>query len=500
MEFITDLVAARAALTPDRPAMEELMSRRRVTYRMLDAGAAQAAGALEALGVGAEDRVAVLCRNRIAFFELLLGAAKLGAILVPLNWRAPAPELQPLIDDAAPTVLVYGAEDEAVARSLGGAKLRHVGLDDLGPEGWEALCAAAAPAPGRPRWPTAQCWYLLYTSGTTGAPKAVVQTYAMALANYVNLRQAIALGPDDVTLNYLPLFHTAGINLHTLPTLIAGGLSLVLPGFDAAQTLALVVEGRLTAFFGVPAVYQQLALTPGFDTADLGAVRSWSCGGAPLPDALVHVYAAKGVRVCNGYGMTETGPTTFLMDAARVLEKVGSVGRAQLLVEAKAMRADGAPAAIGEDGELWLRGPGITPGYWRKPAETAAAFTEEGWLKTGDLARQDRDGDWRIVGRAKEMFISGGENVYPAEVENVLALHPDILEAAVVGAPDPDWGEVGVAFVMARPGRAVDPSALDAFCRSRLAGFKAPRRFVPVSDFPRTPAGKVRKHLLSPPA
>jgi fatty-acyl-CoA synthase len=428
----------------------------------------------------------------------LFGAANTGAIVTPLNWRAPFPELLPLIEQARPTLIFCGQEDHEIASRLAsacGATL--IDFDDQSALGYESLLSNAAPHAGRSRWLSDDIWYLLYTSGTTGQPKAVIQTYGMALVNAINVGQAIDLRADDVTLNFLPLFHTAGINLHTLPTLFAGGHVLVLPGFDASSVIELLETGKVTTFFGVPAIYQALSLHPRFGLVDLSVVRHWGCGGAPLPDALVHSFAARGALVANGMGMTETGPTVFLADPQTATQKVGSVGKPQILCDARIVRPDGTDAAIDEAGELWLSGPGITPGYWNNPTATAAAFTPDGWLRTGDLARQDSDGSYFIVGRLKEMFISGAENVYPAEVENVLALHPSVLEAAVCGIEDDRWGEIGWAWILLRPD-ATDPSSgeLDRWCKDRLAAFKVPKRFLFVDEFPRTPAGKVQKHII----
>ncbi|HYC04881.1 MAG TPA: long-chain fatty acid--CoA ligase [Azospirillaceae bacterium] len=489
-----DITAKRAALKPDAVAMRELSTGRRVTYRELDGRAARCASVLAGVGIGPGDRVAVLCRNRIAFFELLFACAKLGAILVPLNWRMPAAELRQPLADSTPALLAYGAEDSAA----GLAAADGTGMALLALDGdYEARLDAAAPHPGRERWPADEVWYLLYTSGTTGVPKGVIYTYAMALVNYVNIGQAVDIRSDDRTLCFLPLFHTAGINLHTVPTLMAGGTVLVLPGFDADVMIGLLAGGELDTFFGVPAVYQLLSLHPRFDEVDLSRLRSWGCGGAPLPDALVERFAARGARVCNGMGMTETGPTVFLVDAEHAAAKIGSVGKPQLLTQVRIVDAEGRDVPPGETGELWIAGPGLTPGYWNRPDATAAAYAPGGWLRTGDLARQDNEGYFYIVGRLKEMFISGGENVYPAEVENVLSRHPDVLEAAVVGVPDAKWGEVGRAFILPRPGHALPEEAeLAAFCRRHLAAYKVPRRFVAVADFPRTASGKVQKPKL----
>ncbi len=338
---------------------------------------------------------------------------------------------------------------------------------------------------------------LVYTSGTTGAPKGVIQTMQMSAVNAFHVSQAFGVNGADTTINFLPHFHTAGIQLVTLPTLIAGGTVIVMPAFAEARALALMP--RLDVFFGVPAVYQQLALHPAFEHANLSRVRAWGCGGAPLADVLVERFAAKGVRVCNGYGMTETGPTAFVAAPEDALTKIGSVGKPQILLEVRIVDGKGEEVAIGESGEIWMRGPGVTPGYWKRSEETAKAINAEGWLKSGDIGRRDADGCYYVAGRIKEMYISGAENVYPAEIENALARHPSVLEAAIIGVPDEKWGEVGHAFVMLRPNAApITAAEVIQFCRAKLAGYKIPKHVTFVDEFPRTPAGKIRKHLLAP--
>ena len=487
---IPDLIAKRAALGPERTALEDCATGRTLTYAELDRRAAQSASLMASRGVTEGDRVAVLCRNRAEFFELLFGCAKLGAILVPLNWRMPPAELAQLVRDAGPSLLFYGSEDAGTAATLG---LPAIGLDD----DYNERLAAAPEGCWRAHWPSDGIWYLLYTSGTTGLPKGVIYTFRMALANHVNIGSAIDLTSTDSTANFLPLFHTAGINLHSLPTLIAGGRVIVVPGFDEEALVRLFEERRLTTFFAVPAVYQSLLDHPRFAAAPLTHVRHWGCGGAPLPDRLVERYRGLGVRVCNGMGMTETGPTAFLADPADAWERIGSVGRPQLLCSVRIVDDQGRDVPDGTDGDLLFAGPGVTPGYWRNAQETREAFTEDGWLRSGDVARRDEDGFYYIAGRRKEMFISGGENVYPAEVENVLCTHPAVAEVAVVAAPDEQWGEVGRAFILPIPGvAALDFAELESFCRARLAAYKVPRRFEIVTDFPRTPAGKIKKHEL----
>jgi fatty-acyl-CoA synthase len=489
---LPDLLAKRAALTPRSVALEDAATGRSLTYAELDARAGRVAALMAARGVGGDDRVAVLSRNRIEFFELLFGCARLGAVLVPLNWRMPPAELDGLIADAEPVLLFHGAGEVAAVRALA-APPPAVDFDG----DYEALLASAPPRSWRVRWPAAATWYLLYTSGTTGRPKGVIYTFRMALANHVNIGGAIGLVSTDTTLAFLPIFHTAGINLHALPTLIAGGRVIVMDGFEADMLVGLLEERRLDTIFAVPTVYQGLLDHPRFATAPLGHVRHWGCGGAPLPDALALACRALGVRICNGMGMTETGPTAFLVDPADAWERIGSVGKPQLLCLARIVDEAGRELPDGEVGDLQFAGPGVTPGYWRNDQATRAAFTADGWLISGDLARRDADGFFYVAGRRKEMFISGGENVYPAEVENVLSAHPAIVDAAVLAEADPKWGEVGRAFVQLIPdGGQLAPAELQAFCRARLAPYKVPRRFDFVAEFPRTSAGKIQKHLL----
>jgi len=494
---VFDIPAKRAEIDSHRVALEDLVSGERVTYGHLDERTGRSATLLAELGAEAGDRVGLLCRNRIEFFELLFACARLGAILVPLNWRMPAKELAPLIVDCGAKILIHGAEDADTVAGIGKEGLTLLNLDDTSEVGFATRRDSSEPRAGRLAWPSDEPWYLLYTSGTTGMPKAVIQTYGTAMANYINISQAMGLRGDDTTLNYLPLFHTGGINLTTLPGLIMGARALFMPGFDLEQTINLLEAGRLDTFFGVPAIYQAISLHERFDELDLSRVRCWGCGGAPMPDTMFKQFAARGATVLNGMGMTETGPTLFLMDPANAANKIGSVGKPQILSLARVVGPDGNDVPRGETGELWFSGLGITPGYFNRPEETAKSIVDGTWLRSGDLGRQDADGYYYIVGRLKDMYISGGENVYAAEIENCLNEHPAVLEAAVIGVPDEKWGEVGRAYLLPRPGKQLpDDEELIAYCRQHLAPYKVPRQFSPVDEFPRTAAGKVQKHLL----
>jgi len=481
MGLVPDLAARRADLSPDPIAFVDHDSGQSWSFAQVNAAASRmGAVLLQHAKPGA--RIAVLCQNRTEFFVALFACQKAGLILAPLNWRQPVAELRPVVASIGCSLVLHDDSFSAEAKALG--------LPCLG------LIAAIAstepqPLPTRPIDEDAP-WFVLFTSGTTGMPKAVIQTPRMVIANASNIAQAMGLVARDVTVNFLPLFHTAGINLFTLPLFLWGGTSRVLRSFDAQALLGLIGDRAITQFFGVPAIYQGLAELPVQD-GQLTGLRGWACGGAALPEALIRHFASKGAVIRNGFGMTESGPTGFLIDAEAALSRIGSVGKPQMLTEA---RLQGVADGEAGTGELQLRGPTITPGYLDNPQATAEAFTPDGWLKSGDVASRDADGYYRIVDRIKDMYISGGENVFPAEVEKVLITHPDILEAAILGVPDQTWGEAGVGFVIARPGARVDTEALKPWLRERIAGYKIPRQWVVVDDFPRTAAGKVRKPEL----
>ena len=488
---VPDMAAKRAEISPNVVAFRDAGTGRDWTFAEIDRAASGMAHGLREAGYAKGDRLAIICLNRAEFFIALFACQKSGVILCPLNWRQPLRELVVTVRPAAPRGILHDALHTRRARALAAASgmvvheietdmARWMRLDPSGP--------AQAVDGDRP-------WYLLFTSGTTGRPKAVINTARMAWANTVNIGQAVGLTDRDATVNYLPLFHTAGINLYTLPAFLTGASTTILPRFDAAALLALLASGQVTQFFGVPAIYQAFSLSPGLDAVDWSRAR-FGCGGAPLSEPLIRFFAARGARVLNGYGLTESGPTVFLMDAEHAEQKIGSVGRPQMLTE---VRLDGVPPGsepAGMAGEVLMRGPNVTPGYYDDPAATAAALDADGWLHTGDVGRWDADGYFHLVDRMTDMFISGGENVYPAEVERILNDHPSVLEAAVVGVPDDRWGEVGAAFLIARPAAAPDPAELRAWCRDRLAAYKVPKLVNLLDDFPRTPAGKVRKPEL----
>lgn len=491
--MIADFVKNRALLSPTKTAFIDYSSGVSRNFDEIEKRSNRLAAYLHFNGVRPQDTIGVLCRNRVEFFELLFACAKIGAILVPFNWRSPAMELIPLVGDVKPKLVFYGKEDEVTCKEISNG-ISTIGFD----KDFELILDNEISFSPRLFWPDDECWYLIFTSGTTGKPKAVMQTYRMALANAVNIGQAINIQSDDRFLNFLPLFHTAGINLHTIPAFLNGCVSWIIDGFDAGKVLDLIGRNEINCFFGVPQVYLLLAQSDSFKETDFKNMKSWGCGGAPLPDYLVETFKKRGAIVCNGMGMTETGPTVFMMNPEYVSQKIGSVGKSQILTIARVVDEDFKDCPPNCAGDLVFAGPNITPGYWQNEKATNEAFTIDEnnirWLKSGDLARIDEDGYFYIVGRSKEMFISGGENVYPAEVENALLSHENIVEIAVLGVSDEKWGEVGAAFI--RTDKEMSKEEIKAFCKSRLAGFKIPKHILFVSDFPRTAAGKIQKHLL----
>lgn len=510
--ILGNLVGRRARLTPDKVAIIDTLNQDHpLTYAAWAAQINQTAHWLRSLGVGKGDRVAVLAMNCQAYLDLWLACGRLGAILQNLNWRLTAAELAQLLTDAEPLVLVYGPDFLAVTESLREnlpASLVHcVALE-------EAARPGDHPFQQRDQFPTndpppveldwEDPWVICYTGGTTGLPKGAVLTHRAMLFNAINTNSTWELTAADTAILNAPLFHTGGLNVFTLPLILAGGTSILCRTFDAGQVFDLIATGRVTLFFGVPTMFILLQQHPRWAQADFSPLKLVISGGAPCPMPVFEQFWDRGVDFKTGYGLTEAGPNTFWLPPAEVRRKPGCVGYPLLFVDVNLVRPDGTPCADNEPGELIIRGPHLCAGYWRNPAATAAAFhptpadpAGHNWLHTGDLALRDDDGCYKIIGRLKEMFISGGENVYPAEIESVLHAHPAVAEAAVIGVPDEKWGEVGRAIVVLRPGREATATELIQFCRSRLAGYKIPRSIIFAVELPKTGANKIDKKQLS---
>lgn len=507
---VGDWLAHRAELTPQKVALiDELNGGRRITYAEWNRNANRTANFLRRLGVTHGDRVAVLAMNSVAYLDIWFALGKLGAILQNLNWRLTAHELTVLAEDAAPTVLVYSGHFAPVLAEMRPhlTSVRHYVALDVPTVGDRRFSERDADPDSPP--PLVEVgwddpWVICYTGGTTGTPKGALLTHRAITANAVNTIASWGLTADDVAILDAPLFHTGGLNVFTAPLVFQGGTSIVCEKFDAEQVYDLLARGEVTLYFGVPTVFLVLQQHPRWATADFSRLKLVISGGAACPMPVFEEFWAKGVDFKTGYGLTEAGPNTFWLPPADVRRKPGSVGFPLLLIEVRVVREDGTTCAADELGELVIRGPHVCGGYWNNPEATAAAIhpllsepNGPAWLHTGDLARRDAEGYYTIVGRLKEMFISGGENVYPAEIESVLHAHPAVAEAAVIGVPHEKWGEVGRAIIVRKPGVSVDGGDLLAFARERLAGYKVPKSVVFIDRLPKTGANKIDKKLLT---
>ncbi len=501
-----DVLGERARLSPEKTALVEVSTGRRFTYAELDGRAKAAARALTgALGLKKGDRIALLAGNTVEFLDVFFACGKTGVVFVPLNTRQTAGELEGVLQDAEPKALIYDKAHEETARDL----LRRVSdcdglaLDAPAAPGRRSLFTFIMNLPSAPPGAEAEIfsspnpedlYCLLYTSGTTGKPKGVMVPHRMVAWNAVNTVVSWQLREDDVSPIYTPLYHAGGLGAFLTPIFAIGGTIVLFSGFDPAEILATIGTERCTVILGVPTIFRMLQEHPAWASADFSSVRYFASGGAPLPLDIIETWQKRGANFKQGYGLTEVGVNCFAMSIAESVRKAGSIGRPMMFTQAKLTDEEGREVPVGEVGELLLRGPHVCKGYYRNPEATAAALDVEGWFHTGDLAKKDADGFFTIAGRKKDMLISGGVNVYPAEIEGVLFQHPGVKDVAVVGVPDAKWGEVGVAFVVRREGTG--GGDLAAFVEARLAKYKVPRDFVFVDSLPRTPYGKVVKGTL----
>ena len=484
-----------------KEAVRDLGTGRSFTYGELDRRIDAMAAYLTSLGIGRGDRVGVLAHNGVEYFDVQFACVRTGAICVLLNWRLTVSELDYIISDSSPQLLVHDGEFAEAATELQrrcsiGTLLQ---IDGGTPD--SPYETALAGFDGQATDPVAlthdDLITIMYTSGTTGLPKGAMITHGMNFWNAVNLGIPAGVGLDSVHLNVLPLFHTGGLNCFCNPVLHAGGTVVILKAFDPGETLQVLGDPAqgITHFFAVPAPYQFMMQHPDFADTDLSRLRIAGVGGAPCALTIMENWFERGVSLMQGFGMTETSPACIFLDAGDALRKIGSTGKVLLHAEARIVDDDGGDCGPDEIGELWVAGPNITPGYWNRPDATADAF-EGRWLKTGDAARMDEEGFIYIVDRWKDMYISGGENVYPAEIENVLYQLPEVAEAAIIGVPNDKWGEVGLAVLALKPGATLDRATVVEHCVSRLAKFKIPDDIAIVEALPRNATGKVLKREL----
>ena len=538
--YIGDYLGRRDLYSPQKVAIVDAGKDPawRLTYAALNERANRLANWLrEEAGVGYGDRVAILARDGVEHLDTFFACGKLGAMHTALNWRLHWRETADILETCTPGVLVYSDDfREAVEQILehpSGASVSHVlhveGDGVAGSRHFETVLQSSPPTPvTNEEVDKETIAALIFTGGTTGLPKAAQVSHRMIAWNTLNT-VIHDLHHDDVYLNVFPLFHTGGLFVYTLPNVVLGGTTILLREFEPGRVLDLIEQEQVTIFAGVPTMYQMLSQADNWETADLSSLRFCTSGGAPLPVPLVKAYTSqKGVRFKQGFGMTEFGPGIFALAPEDAIEKAGSIGRPNFYVDARIVdarqgrdgndvrqgrdgndarqgrdgndarqgRDDDEPLGPGEVGELVLKGPSRSSGYFNDPAASDEAVDDEGWFHTGDLARYDEDAYFTIVDRKKDMFISGGENVYPAEIEKALYEHPAVHMCAVIGVPDERWGEVGLACVVPEPGAQVTEEELLQHLRGRLAGYKVPKSVVFREQLPISGAGKILKRDL----
>ena len=511
MILASDWVAFHADRTPENPAFTDQFSGRSFTYGELHQRVTHLAGFMQrAWKVQPGDVLAILAKNSVAYFEFQFACVRLGAVMLPLNWRLADPELVFILNDSGARALVYDAEFAervpALAAQVGIEHLVRIDVpgfapdDNLSYEG--AVNARFGGVVMNPQTTHDTPMTIMYTAGTTGHPKGVIITHGMTLWNAINISNPTGLNYESRQYTVLPTFHTGGLNLYANALIHAGGSVVIAREFDPGQTLRTLSDPAqgITHFFGVPAIYLFLSQHELFDSADLSRIKSWGCGGAPMPVALLQRYAKRDIVIQLGFGMTETSPTVFLADKRRALEKPASVGKPLLHTRVRVVNEAFEDVAPGEMGEIVISGPNITPGYHNRPQANAESFTVDAhgnrWLHSGDAGTVDEEGCIYVLDRYKDMYISGGENVYPAEVEQVIFQLEGVADVGVIGVPDDRWGECGRAVIVLKQGATLDETLIIEHCQRNLAKFKVPKSVVFTDSLPRNAAGKVLKRVL----
>jgi fatty-acyl-CoA synthase len=487
-----DFVAFHAARQPARLAACDLASGLSWTYRDLSGAASCCVSVLRGRGIGGGDRVAALARNSFHLLVLHLACSRLGAIYVPLNWRLASVELAEIIADASPRLLVFdGTTGALVVSAADGTPTLTMN---------ELAVAIEAAAPAEVEEPNSERpSILLYTSGTSGRSKGVILSESNAYFTGENFARSADVAKDCVLLCDVPMFHVMGLVIGLRAVLQQGGAILLSNGFDPFATNQRIGDPSLgvTHYICLPQMAAALRTASNFDRRVVSRLGCLIVGGAPMDVGNVLAWLDDGVTVANGYGMTEIGAGAGMpLDPSIIRRRPSSTGLFPPTQEVRIVSSDGSDVSSGEAGEIWVRGPNVSKGYWNRPAETQQSFTADGWFKTGDIGAIDSEGYLTLIDRKKDMFISGGENVYPAEVEKVLIACPGVAEAAVMGVPDTRWGEVGVACLVLRPGATLTHEDLRAHCSEWLAGYKTPKQFVLAERLPRGGSGKVLKHVL----
>lgn len=502
VDLLTDWVAYNACRFPEETALEDVERGTRQNWTEVEARVARLAGFLsQRLGIVSGDRVGLLAEDDPRSFELQFACMRLGAIFVPFNWRLTTDELSVLVDDAGPTVLVHDVvwqeAAETLARRHGDLALVSWGVSGATVDFDEGI-EAASPVPAQRGHHEDQVVQILYTSGTTGLPKGAMITLGNLVWNALNVIPELKIaGPPAKHLSSLPLFHAAGLNAISNPILMSGGAVSILRRFDPAKVADLLGDPRngYTHNNGVPAVYRMIAECDN-GHRDFSSVRAALSGGGALDAWTADYFSERGLELHSGWGATEMGPSLTFVGARDRVSKAHTVGFPVQHLQVRVVDpVTGEDVAPGEEGEAWVRGPSISKGYWRREPEDDIA-TKEGWFKSGDAISIDEDGYISLRGRFKDMYKSGGENVFAAEVERVISSHPSVQEAAVIGVPDERWGEVGHAVVVPETGQQVETAEILDHCRSKLAKYKVPVFVTVVDSFPRNVTGKIQKNVL----
>jgi fatty-acyl-CoA synthase len=489
----------RAMLEPDAPALT--FGAETWSYAAMRRRIAAMVAVLGAHDVTQGDRVGTLAGNHPDILVTMFAVSAIGAVLVPLNIRLAPGEVAYIAGDAD-LALVVGdrAGADLIATVKNDIPSRGWLLIDAAAPGWIDLSAAlsdATPDFAIADTPAEALAAIVYTSGTTGRPKGAMLSNANIWSNDLNWILSSDIARSDVALIGAPLFHVGGLFVLTSATFLVGGHVVLLPGFDAGAAIDAIERHGVTTTFGVPAMMLFMRQHHRFDQADLSSLRLYIAGGAPVAEPMLHDYAARGIPVSQCYGLSEATSATVFLETSRAFDKLGSAGRAGMLADIRLIDAAGAiVTAPGEKGEICVRGGNVSPGYWRNPEATAKAIDGEGWLRTGDVGTLDAEGFLTVCDRVKDMIITGGENVYPAEVESRLFEHPAIANVAVIGRPDERWGERVVAVAVVHVGRSIDLEGLQAFCAGRLARYKIPRELHLLDALPLNGSGKVAKIVL----
>lgn len=487
-----DWLSRRRLYTPERVAVVDDENGGRYSYCELDSRASRLAALLrDEYQVERGDRVACLATNCLEYIDLYFACGKVGAILVPLNFRLPSAGIMELLEDCRPALFFYetafsGAAD-AAAKAAVVARLAPLDANQWLRGDQQAVEAIEADEN--------EVAMILYTSGTTGRAKGAMITWRQIHWNALNTTIGLQLTENDAALLNMPLYHTGGWHVLFTPLMLLGGRVILQKGFDAARCNERVGPAGVTILFGVPTMLRMMSEAENFAAADLSRVRFAICGGEPCPVPLIETYRQRGVAIRQGYGLTEAGPNCFSLPAADAIRKQGSIGFPNFFIQARLVGQCGAEVPVGEVGELQMKGPHVFGGYWNNEAETNATLRDD-WLSTGDLMMRDAEGYYFVVGRKKDMYISGGENVYPAQVERVLQSHDSVALAAVVAVPHSKWGETGCAFIQLHDGRTLLEGELRDWCRRHLAAFQCPTRFVLLTELPMGHSGKIDKLAL----